>query len=225
MKRNIFFIMFIVITMSASATCCYGASLKAFVAGEDGKPVEYAVVTVTPASSSMRDSKAPLQAVVDQVDKEFIDYVTAVQAGTTVTFPNNDKIRHHVYSFSSAKNFEIPLYPPGANTKNKILFDKPGVVVIGCNIHDWMKAYVYVVDTPYFARSDSHGKAVINNLPEGQYEAVVWHPAMGPKSQGQKVKVSVTGSNDSDVKFTVQLTQQWRSRRGPLLEGGGGLYR
>ncbi|MBF0516283.1 MAG: methylamine utilization protein, partial [Nitrospirae bacterium] len=57
-----------------------------------------------------------------------------------------------------------------------MLFDKPGVVVIGCNIHDWMKAYIYVVETPYFARSDSNGKTIINNLPAGQYDVTVWHP-------------------------------------------------
>ncbi|MBF0553843.1 MAG: methylamine utilization protein [Nitrospirae bacterium] len=221
------------ITIPVTAACfffilvlishCYGANLKAVVTDEAGKPVEDAVVTATPTTATAKDVKKPSDVVIDQVDKEFIAFVTPVQVGTTVIFPNNDKIRHHVYSFSPAKKFEIPLYPPGVDANNKVLFDKPGVVVVGCNIHDWMKAYIYVVETPYFARSDSQGKMIINNLPEGQYDVAVWHPSLSPKSE-QTLKVSVAGSNDNDVKFTVRLTQQWRSRRAPTLNGGGGLY-
>ncbi|MBF0457383.1 MAG: methylamine utilization protein [Nitrospirae bacterium] len=230
MKNNKYFITISVITIYfffvlVLVSCCYGANIKAFITDEEGKPVEDAVVTATPVSVTIKDLKKPSDVVIDQVDKEFIAFVTPVQVGTTVTFPNDDKIRHHVYSFSSAKQFEIPLYPPGVDANNKVLFDKPGVVVVGCNIHDWMKAYIYVVETPYFAKSDSKGKMIINNVPEGKYDVAVWHPAMGPKSQGQTLNVSVANGNDDDVKFTVHLTQQWHSRRGPTLEGGGGLYR
>lgn len=227
MKSNNGLISFFVITVCFAAILvseshCYGANLNSFIADDEGKPVEYAVVTATPTSFAIKDSKTQLVMTVDQVDKEFIDYVTPIQVGTTVQFPNNDKIRHHIYSFSPAKKFEIPLYPPGANANNKVLFDKPGVVVIGCNIHDWMKAYIYVVETPYFARSDSNGKTIINNLPAGQYDVTVWHPNVQLAPQAQKL--SVDQVNSADVKFTLHLTRQWHSRRAPISEGRGGLY-
>ncbi|WP_420264905.1 methylamine utilization protein [Candidatus Magnetominusculus dajiuhuensis] len=228
MKTNNYFITFplmIICFFFVLVSYCYGSNLKALVVDDEGKPVEYAVVTATPTSVTIKDAKKPSDVIIDQVDKEFIAYITPVQVGTTVTFPNNDKIRHHVYSFSSAKKFEIPLYPPGVDANNKVLFDKPGVVVVGCNIHDWMKAYIYVVDTPYFASSDSQGKSIVSNLPAGQYDVAVWYPAMEPKPQGQIMKISVVSGNDNDVKFAVHLTQQWRSRRSPVLGGGGGLYR
>lgn len=228
MKKNNYFMIFTEITISfffivVLVSNCYGANLKALVTDTEGKPVEFAVVTATPTSFTVKESKPQVTVIIDQVDKEFIDYVTPIQVGTTVSFPNNDKIRHHIYSFSPAKTFEIPLYPPGVKAENKVLFDKPGVVVIGCNIHDWMKAYIYVLETPYFARSDSQGKMTINNLPDGQYDVAIWHPNLDPKSPGQTMKVSVVNNKDTSVNFTLHLTHQWSSRRAPVL-GGVGLY-
>ncbi|MCG6552380.1 MAG: methylamine utilization protein [Candidatus Magnetominusculus sp. LBB02] len=226
MRQNNYFITLTVITFSILcmfASHCYGANLNAFIADDQGAPVEFAVVTAT-ATSSTINSKKPADVIIDQVDKEFITYVTAIQAGTTVMFPNNDKIRHHIYSFSEVKKFEIPLYPPGVNADNKVLFDKPGVVVIGCNIHDWMKAYIYVVETPYFATSDSKGNILINDLPDGQYDVAVWHPNLAPKTPPQTMKVSVGDKNEGHIKFTLRLTQQWRSRRAPIFQGNA-LYR
>ena len=84
--------------------------------------------------------------VVDQIDKEFVPYVKPVRTGSFVQFPNKDHIRHHVYSFSAPSKFELPLYM--GTPAQPVLFDKPGVVKLGCNIHDWMIGYVYVTDSP-----------------------------------------------------------------------------
>jgi plastocyanin len=114
-------------------------------------------------------------AIIDQIDKHFVPRINVLRTGTVVTFPNSDNIRHQVYSFSPAKVFTLKLYAgvPGA----PVTFDKPGLVVLGCNIHDRMVAFVGVVDTPYFAKADALGKAVFD-LPAGRYRLRVWHPAL-----------------------------------------------
>jgi hypothetical protein len=123
---------------------------------------------------------------MDQRNKEFVPHVLAVHSNTNVTFPNSDNIRHQVYSFSPTKRFELKLYEgiPAAQ-----VFDKPGVVVLGCNIHDWMLGYIYVTDDPWFAVSDAKGQIAFE-LPAGHYKVTLWHPqnaAMAPQSGGELV--------------------------------------
>lgn len=120
---------------------------------------------------------------IEQVNKEFVPIVSIAQSGALVNFPNRDAIRHHVYSFSPAKTFEIKLYS-GIPSK-PVAFDKPGEVVLGCNIHDNMIAYVLVVDTPFFAKADSQGRAVLDGLPAGEYEVHMWYPG-GPSRHLRK---------------------------------------
>jgi hypothetical protein len=100
--------------------------------------------------------------------------MTVLQAGTSVTFPNRDPIMHHVYSFSPAKSFEIKLY--SGKAPNAIVFDKPGIVTLGCNVHDWMIGYVLVVPTPYFAKTAADGDAQLSGMPAGSYRIHAWHP-------------------------------------------------
>ncbi|MEP6898802.1 MAG: methylamine utilization protein [Rhodanobacter sp.] len=116
--------------------------------------------------------KAP--AVMDQHDLRFVPFVLPIQVGTAVTFPNSDNVRHQVYSFSPAKRFELSLY--AGNHTSSVLFNQPGIVTIGCNIHDWMVGYVIVLDTPYFAKTGSDGVARVNDVPAGVYEVHLWHP-------------------------------------------------
>src|SRR5438067_4939799 len=120
-------------------------SLEVMVKDEKGGPVSDAVVY---ASAGAMGSPSKKRTVIDQRDKQFVPYVTALQVGTPVLFPNSDNIRHHVYSFSSAKKFELPLY--SGVPAEPVVFDKVGFVTLGCNIHDWMIAYVAVLTTPYF---------------------------------------------------------------------------
>src|SRR5215471_16968454 len=111
------------------------ATLEARVANTAGAPIADAVVYAVPAAGGS-DIRGKKVVAVEQVDREFVPYVTVVQTGTTMTFPNRDPILHHVYSFSTAKSFEIKLYT--GKSPSEIRFDKPGVVTLGCNIHDWM---------------------------------------------------------------------------------------
>ena len=156
-------------------TAATAGSLEVQVTTPEGRPVEdFAVVLDTPRALTVRKAKATIL----QQDREFNPYLTIVQTGTAVEFPNLDPFKHHVYSFSQPKIFEIKLY--AGKPAKPVVFDKPGVVALGCNVHDWMEAYVLVVDTPYFAKTGADGRACIANVPAGPYKLKLWHPRLAP---------------------------------------------
>ena len=148
------------------------ANLEATVVTTSGKALEDAAVVLEPVAGV--PTRVQRKVSVEQRDRDFIPYVTVVQTGTLVEFPNHDAFKHHVYSFSPAKTFEIKLY--GGKPAQPVLFDKAGEVAVGCNIHDWMEAYVLVVDSPYFAKTGRDGHALVRNVPPGHYRLRVWHP-------------------------------------------------
>ncbi|HWJ94592.1 MAG TPA: methylamine utilization protein [Telluria sp.] len=174
------------------ATACAGlahaGAFDALVLSPAGRPVADAAVVLEPLAPVQ--AKGNPKATIEQRGKEFLPYVTVVQAGTAIDFPNNDTIRHHVYSFSPPKRFEIKLYAgkPG----QPVTFDKPGEVVIGCNIHDWMEAYVLVVDSPYFAKTGGDGKAVIANVPPGRYRLRLWRPLQKAAQAASEIDIAAT---------------------------------
>src|SRR5688572_25443141 len=171
------------------------ASLVVEVRDERGAPVTDAVVYAVPEGKVPPPSR---RGVVDQKNRMFVPHVMAVQTGTAVSFPNSDNVRHQVYSFSPAKRFQLPLYAgtPGA----PVVFDKPGVVTVGCNIHDQMSAYIVVVDTPYFALT-AGGRAKLSGLPEGTYDVRVWYPGMRNEPRPQSVRVGA----DELTSLTFQI--------------------
>jgi plastocyanin len=126
-------------------------------------------------------------AIIDQISKRFVPHVSVVRAGTKITFPNSDRIRHQVYSFSSAKTFSLKLYAGSPNTP--VIFDQAGLVVLGCNIHDNMLAFVGVVDSPYFAKTTDSGAATLN-LPAGRYRLRAWHPNAVAAIPSQEITVA-----------------------------------
>ncbi len=156
------------------------ANVQVHVQDGAGKPLADAVVFLeSPDAGRARLATKPLTGVeMAQVARQFEPKVLVVPMGTSVQFPNRDTVRHHVYSFSPAKNFELKLY--AGTPSNPVVFDKPGIAVLGCNIHDNMVAWVVAVDTPYYGRSAAAGLVVINNVPAGAYRLRVWHPAMQP---------------------------------------------
>ncbi|QIE30027.1 hypothetical protein SBC1_77810 (plasmid) [Caballeronia sp. SBC1] len=176
------------------------ANVHVQVADSLGAPVKDAIVYATPVSGKLPATK-PTGAVIDQIKRQFVPLVSVAQTGAAITFPNKDNIEHDVYSFSPAKRFELNLYH-GIPAK-PVVFDNPGLVVMGCNIHDTMVAYLLLVDTPYFAKTDANGRADIDNLPADNYKVTVWHyritePNTLPTSQ-------VSAGSDSSVRFTLQL--------------------
>lgn len=140
-----------------------------------GKPLADAVVYAEPTSGAAPRPVGTPKALIDQVNREFVPRVSIVQAGTSIAFPNSDNIRHSIYSFSPAKPFTTKLY--SGREAAPVLFDKTGLVVLGCNIHDQMIAWVVVVDTPWFGKSDESGLASLAGLPAGEYRVSAWSPS------------------------------------------------
>jgi plastocyanin len=148
-----------------------GAAITGRVIDANGQPIAQAVVFVQePAEST--SPVAPV-AVLDQFNKQFIPGVLPIVVGTQVRFPNRDQIRHHVYSFSRAKRFELPLYK--GEEAPPVTFDKPGVVQVGCNIHDWMSAVILVLPGPHYAITDATGAFELRDVPDGPLAIAAWH--------------------------------------------------
>lgn len=147
--------------------------------------------------------------VIDQINKHFVPGVMAVRVNTQVRFPNSDDIRHHVYSFSPAKKFELRLYH--GLSAEPVLFDKPGTVVLGCNIHDSMVGYIFVVDTPYFAVTDAQGLARIGQLPAGNYQLEIYHPRMNNNYPASSVQLTAD-ENKQDTRVLDNLSEAATSK-------------
>jgi plastocyanin len=192
--------------------------IVATVTDDRGAPVADAVVVAVPVDGVMKFA-ARRDAVVDQVDREFTPKVIAIAVGTPVTFPNHDNVRHQVYSFSRAKRFELPLY--AGVPAQPIVFDKPGIVVLGCNIHDWMIGYIYVSESPYFAKTGADGKATIAGLAPRDYVVRVWHLQQEGTEASTKKNVDLTKSRTASVAWSLTLRPESRVRRSPVGESAG----
>jgi plastocyanin len=173
------------------------ATIDVRVQNARGGPVRDAVVYAIPEGRTL--PLAQKTAVMDQKNRMFIPHVLPVQTGTAVRFPNSDDIRHHVYSFSPAKPFQLPLYK--GTPANPEVFDKAGVVTLGCNIHDQMSAFIVIVDTPFFATTPANGKATLH-VDAGRYQLHVWYPDMreAPKPQS----ITATGNERLDATFLAK---------------------
>jgi plastocyanin len=189
--------------------------LAAVVQDDHGKPIADVIVSLT--SPEPAPGPRPASAVMDQQNKAFVPQILAVQVGASVAFPNRDNIRHHVYSFSPAKRFELPLYIGTPATP--VVFDKPGVVVLGCNIHDWMVGYIYVLATPYFAKTGEDGKAHLADVPPGPYEARVWHPRMKGEPEKAGKPITIAAGDLGQVAFVVALKPERRQPQRPPYDG------
>jgi len=150
------------------------AELTIRLMNASGAPRADAVVFV-PGAKAARSAAGPRVSIV-QHNRVFEPFVTVVQSGTAISFPNQDPMMHHVYSFSAAKRFEIKLYK--GTPVEPVVFDAPGVVALGCNVHDWMLAYVLVVDTPLFAKSGRDGTLHLRGLTAGAHRLMAWYPGM-----------------------------------------------
>ncbi len=193
-----------------------GGSVAVTVKDSKGALVSNAVVYAK--SNSPVASREKKQAVIDQRDRQFVPYVTAVQVGTSVIFPNTDNIRHEVYSFSPSKKFELPLY--AGVPAEPVTFDKEGFVALGCNIHDWMIAYVAVLPTPYFQVTSKDGRAILKDLPAGTYSIEVWQPSLKgpPEKFAQHVDLA---EGSKELLFTLDLKPDFRAKRTAPLSTGG----
>ena len=190
------------------------AELSITVKGAKGEPVADAVVSLIPLDAPAPLSAANASGEIGQQNQEFTTYVTVVQAGTKVVFPNKDTVQHHVYSLSKPKKFELPLYNPGA--AESFVFDVPGLITLGCNIHDWMLAYLVVVPTPWFAKTGADGRAFLT-APAGRYRLELWHPR---QTAPQNEEITLADGN-ATREFNVALKPDRRIKRGVTTKSGG----
>ena len=197
----------------ASAAYSAAATLEISVVDEQGRPIEGVAVYATPAAGAAQHERTDAavahaetmaKAVMDQQHLQFVPHLIVVQTGTEVAFPNGDEVSHHVYSFSDTKPFELPLYkgeqyPP-------VVFDRAGIVVLGCNIHDGMLGYVVVVDSPHFAKTDEQGIALIENVPIGDYVLAAWTPRARPTALPPTQQLKVTEETAAaEIRITGRL--------------------
>ena len=193
--------------IAAHAGAASAAMLSVQVADATGKPVQDAAVYVEAVSPT--PGIGTKKAEIEQKSRKFMPVMTIVQTGTEISFPNNDTVRHHVYSFSPAKPFELKLYSGTPGTP--VLFDKPGTVIIGCNIHDQMVAYIQVVDTPHFGKTDQDGKVRIADLGPGKYRLKAWHYQLPPAAAPVETEITVARNDmTADLVLGIRATGSGR---------------
>ena len=165
-------------------------------------PIAGLVVMLNNTNTEQNTQTLAANAVMDQINREFIPHILVIQQGTRVSFPNSDSVQHHVYSFSPAKTFELKLY--SALEAEPLLFDNPGIVELGCNIHDWMLGYIYVTNTPYFGQTDKNGVVTLI-VPEGNYTLSLWHPRLSEQDIEQQMSISTTTENTLYLQLRAPL--------------------
>jgi plastocyanin len=189
----------IILTLSMISSTAWANDILVKVVDTSGAVVQNAVVY---AEAKTKSSSLKSPAIIEQRGRKFNPLVSVVQSGSDISFPNFDSVRHHVYSFSPAKKFELKLY--SGVPANPVNFDKAGTVVLGCNIHDFMLAFIHVVDTPYFAKTDATGHASLKNLPAGNYTLKTWHYALAKENVVVEKSLSVSSNQDVVVELALK---------------------
>ena len=189
------------LALCAAAGALPAATLVVNVQTPDGHALPGAVVTVLTLDVPVRHA-APVHAVMDQVNRSFAPDLLVIPVGSTVEFPNSDSVSHQIYSFSPAKRFQLPLYrgkpyPP-------VHFDQPGVVTLGCNIHDEMLAYLLVTDAAWYGRT-GEGGSFSAEVPRGRYRVALWHPRLSDNETDLARELTV-GEGDR-AELTLRLTR------------------
>src|SRR5215471_3460083 len=191
-------------------------TLRVAVVDERGQPVERVAVYAVPSKPTAVAAGAR-NATMDQAHSAFVPHVLIVQTGTSVLFPNNDVVSHHVYSFSEPKTFELALYK--GNAHPPVVFDRPGLVVLGCNIHDSMLGYILVVDTPHFAQTDGQGTLSLDGLSADDYQVHVWTERLRPNDMPGAQDVAIAADGSASLVFKLE----GRLERDPELRTSSAL--
>ncbi|WP_404342942.1 methylamine utilization protein [Pseudoalteromonas mariniglutinosa] len=197
------------------AQAVFAADITVLISDQHGQPLNNAVVEVKTERPQAR-SALPL-AIMDQVAKQFKPLVLVVEQGQQVNFPNSDNIRHHVYSFSETKPFQLKLY--SGQPEAPITFDNNGVVVLGCNIHDSMVGYIYVAKGGMTIKTDESGQAMLKEITLPA-EITVWQPLQAaPLEQTQRI--SLAENSPSSLQVTINTTAPTpRNTFGSKFKGG-----
>ncbi len=199
---------------ATGAATANAGDLAVTVRDANGKPVADAVVTaVLKSGAPLPPQQSNGVYRVNQKDTAYDPFVSIVPAGTPVAFKNSDSWGHHVYSFSKAKRFDITV--PAQKSSDPLLFDKPGVVVIGCNIHDRMLAYIYVSGNGMPSKSNKMGVARFLGLPPGAYRLTAWHPLLRSKRKQPTADITVQQDSEAAMDLVATLKQPNKKKRKP----------
>jgi plastocyanin len=189
----------------SACNAAWTTDLQVRVLQQDGKPLRGAVVTVHVIAASAA-APAPIKAVMDQLDLAFVPDLMVIPAGSTVNFTNSDKVSHEVYSFSAAHSFKLGLYR--GNGHRPELFDHPGLVTLGCNIHDAMLAYILVTDAPYYGTTAADGSWAQADIARGKYRIEVWSPRLA--AAGQMLQQEITVSPGEHAQAEIRADRALR---------------
>jgi plastocyanin len=176
----------------------WATDLQVRVLQQDGKPLRGAVVTVHVIAASAA-APAPIHAVMDQINLAFAPDLMVIPSGSTVNFINSDKISHEVYSFSSAHPFKLGLYRGNGHPPE--LFDRPGLVTLGCNIHDAMLAYILVTDAAYYGMTAADGSWAQTDIVRGKYRIEVWSPRLAGSAQTLQQEITVSAGEHAQAEI------------------------
>lgn len=209
--RTLFFILLLTISNQAMAS-----SLTISISNEKNKLLENAVITLTPTAGQQVKHTMVAAPSMEQENTLFHPFVLPVSTGVEVMFPNKDDFRHHVYSFSKAKKLELRLY--GKDEEKSIIFDKPGIAALGCNIHDNMLAFIFITDAPVFLKSDAAGQVTFTDLPDGPYQLNIWHPDL--KSRTAIIKqVTIKGQMSGTQEIVIKTRRSSHKQTDPSDRG------
>jgi plastocyanin len=199
------------------ASSAIAAPLELHLLGTDGKGMGSTVVVLR-SMDTARPVARPVQTSMEQVSREFRPHVLIVPVGSKVSFPNSDTVQHQVYSFSPAKRFELPLY---RGTSKPVEFDTAGIVTVSCNIHDNMRAYVFVVDAHYFGHADAAGIWKAPDVQPGNYSLQIWHPRARNMKPVIDQKITVDAA---EPRITLRLASPLRLRPASEVPGNWDAY-
>ena len=211
-RPRLFLLALLAWTMPAWANPAAASDLSVTVLDAGGAPVADAVVTVRAVDRPAGTAPSPVRRTIDQQALDFIPYLEVFRPGDEVVFRNSDRTRHHVYSFSPVKSFEFVLAPNESSPPQRL--DEPGVVAVGCNIHDQMISYLYVTDAPRFARTGPGGKVRFDALRAGDYEVRAWQPRLRPGRAEPMQEVGLGTTGDKALVFSLALLPDPRRQSG-----------
>jgi plastocyanin len=203
-----------------AAACAADMSIRVLGPDHGGVPDVVVTADTLPSTTRAPRDRAGRKAVMDQINRAFVPQVLVVSRGTSVEFPNNDTVSHQVYSFSAAKRFQLPLYK--GEIHPPVIFDKAGLVVLGCNIHDSMVGYIYVTDAAYFGKTDEHGVLRIPGVAAGKYRIGIWSPRIADGEVAQQ-EIALSDAGGPPIEF--HLRRQLRLAPEPRPRSGNwGAY-
>ncbi|MFT6094877.1 MAG: plastocyanin [Pseudohongiellaceae bacterium] len=190
-------------------------SLSVKLTDGEGNPIRDAVIEILLPDEMRSEYQPGADTIVDQLDKEFVPNMSTIVSGNSVSFPNSDDILHHVYSFSPSGSFYIPLYGKGTSEQYSQAFNSVGVIEIGCNLHDWMLAYIYVAETSLSGISDDDGLAILESVPSGTFELRIWHSRLKDNDIAVTHSFEFVDGEQTNLSYTLELKRDRRIRRAP----------